>query len=539
MLDMKRLERRLMELDALRDSDSIQSDSVDRIEPQYADGWPALLSPQVRQAAEKAGIERLYRHQYEAIEKSLSGKDVVMESPTASGKTLAFTLPMLHALKEEPNTHALMIYPMKALALDQLQQLWKMTAPMGLDAFTYDGDTGAELREELRRNELEFDILLTNPEYLNRSFLLYKDKWEKLLLRLEFVVIDEMHMYRGYFGCNMALSLRRFFRHLNRLGVSPRVFLSTATCANPQEHAENLLGREVELVSARESFRPKRHFVFVKPNIPEYKYRDILRLRVVNAALAAMKENLQTLIFCPTKRFLENAAMDCKKRAKEMGMDPERVAPFHANLHADIKQESQQKIQDGEIDAVFSTNALELGINIGKLDGVILAGFPPSVMSAWQQIGRAGRGWKKDAFVLLYAMSDPIDQFFVSKLDAFLKQEFDRLVIDPANEEMMAAHLLSLMQEIQDKYGKSKLKSSDKDALGTAFYKKAKNDGGDVPRWAKPQLDLDLRGIMGNSYALKHKGRTDWTGLRIAQVQRGVYRRRVHLLRPKICCSSA
>ncbi len=499
--DLDRFMNQLRELDALRDEDSIQSKSTDRKKPIFKEGWPAGLNPEVRRTAEKAGVARLYRHQYEAIEKSLSGSDVVLESPTASGKTLAFTLPMLHALKEEPYTHALMIYPMKALALDQLLQLWELTAPLGMDAFTYDGDTDSNEKAKMSKNPPH--ILLTNPEYLNMSFLAYQDKWKKFLLRLKYVVIDEMHLYRGYFGCNMALLLRRFFRHLKRLGVSPRVFLSTATCENPQEHAENLLGREVEMVSARDSFRPKRHFVFVKPDTTGSKPIDIHRKRVVNAALAAMKEKLQTLIFCPTKRYLENAVKECKKKAKEMGMDPDRAVTFHADMKAQDKQEIQKKIQDGEIDAVFSTNALELGIDIGGLDGVILAGFPPSVMSAWQQIGRAGRGWDKDAFVLLYAMSDPIDQFFAGKLDAFLNKGFDRLVIDPANEEIMDDHLPALMHEIG---GRGGLRMSDMSALGEAFFEKARKDGGDVPKFPPPAIKIKLRGVMGKSYDLKRNG---------------------------------
>ena len=500
MLDMERLERRLMELDALRDSDSIQSDSTDRIEPQYADGWPAQLSLKVRQTAEKAGIERLYRHQYEAIEKSLSGKDVAMESPTASGKTLAFTLPMLHALKENPNAHALMIYPMKALAFDQREQIRELCDPLGIESFPYDGDTDPEHRQLLRRNPPS--ILLTNPEYLNMSFLAYKEQWEPFLRRLKYVVIDEMHMYRGFFGCNMALLLRRFFCHLSRIGASPRVVLSTATCANPEEHAMNLIGREVDLVSARDVFRPKRHFMFIKPDLPDFRYRDLLRLRIINAALSVLKEDLQTLVFCPTKKFLEQAFRDCKSRAKDMGLDADRVVAFHADMKSDHKQEIQQQIKAGQVSVVFSSNALELGIDIGGLDGVILAGFPASVMSTWQQIGRAGRGWDKDAFVLLYAMNDPIDQFFAGNLNAFLTKDFDQLVIDPSNEEIIQTHVSSLIDEIG---GRDKLRISDMSKLGEAFFEAARTLGGEPPKSKRyrPQIQLKLRGIMGKSYALK------------------------------------
>lgn len=504
-LDIDHLIDQLFKLDALRkpdeerEGDIIQRDSVDRIEPQYADGWPTGLNAKVRAAAEKAGIERLYQHQYDAIEESLSGSNVVLESPTASGKTLAFTLPMLHALKESPNSHALMIYPMKALAFDQREQIRHLCAPLEIESFPYDGDTDPEHRRLLRQQPIQ--ILLTNPEYLNMSFLGNKNLWESFLQQLKYVVIDEMHLYRGFFGCNMALLLRRFFRHLKRIGATPRVFLSTATCANPEEHAKNLIGQDVELISARNVFRPKRHFLFVKPDLPDYRYRDLLRLRIVNAALAALEENLQTLVFCPTKKFLEQAFRDCKSRAEHQGLDADRVVAFHADMKSDHRQEIQQQIKAGDVGVVFTSNALELGIDIGGLDGVILVGFPPSVMSAWQQIGRAGRGWDKDAFVLLYAMNDPIDQFFVGNLNAFLNKEFDQLVIDPSNDDIIKNHLPSLMHEIG---GRAGLRISDKSTLGDTFFETARAEGGDPPKGNyRPQIHLKLRGIMGKSFDLK------------------------------------
>ena len=242
MVDIQRLTVRLRENDALRDEDQIVEDVVERIRPQYADGWPVGLSPRVRDAMEAAGIERLYQHQADAIELALSGADVVLESPTASGKTAAFAAPMLDALVNNPGSYALMVYPMKALAFDQREQIRSICAPLSIESWTYDGDTDEEHKKALRENPSR--ILLTNPEYLNASFLAYRDLWDNFLRNLRYVIIDEMHEYRGFFGGNMALLLRRFFRHLNRLGAAPQVFLSTATCANPQEHAESLTDSE-------------------------------------------------------------------------------------------------------------------------------------------------------------------------------------------------------------------------------------------------------------------------------------------------------
>ena len=523
-LNIQRFEMRLKEFDALRDSDKfdkpdrIERGQLDRIQPQYADEWPPELHPAVRNALVQAGIPQPYQHQADAIAKALSGADVVMESPTASGKTLSFTAPMLHALKQNPGSHALMIYPMKALAFDQRDQIRQVCEPLGIESFNYDGDTDSSdlndnantwiqaqqgsIKAQLRQNPPH--ILLTNPEYLNMSFLGSRKSWDihpngaNFLRNLRYVVIDEMHEYRGFFGSNMALLLRRFFRYLNQIGARPQVFLSTATCANPQEHAQALTGRDVEVVSTRDVFRPKRHFIFVDPGIPDFQYRDILQLRVEQAALVALAEGFQTLVFCPTKRFLESAFSNCRRKAADLGLSPDKISAFHADLKSERRQEIQQKMKIGEIKIVFTTNALEIGLDVGGMDGVILAGFPPSIMSAWQQMGRAGRGWDKDAFVLFYAMNDPIDRFFVGNLDAFLNKPFDELVVDPANEELIKRHLPSLVEETG-----GQVNLLEEAILGLPFYSAVQNNLGTIPSGYHPQPYINLRGGIGKSFKVK------------------------------------
>ena len=507
---------RLTEFDALRSSDTIHRDVVGRISPIYSQTWPSKLNPAIRNALIQAGFRQPYKHQAAAITEALNGSDVVMETPTASGKTLAFTAPMLHVLKQNPGSHAMMIYPMKALAFDQREQIRQICQPLGIESWPYDGDTdGSALNDsqqiwsQERRESTKAQIrqspphiLLTNPEYLNMSFLGNRGAWDKstdgakFLRKLRYIVIDEMHEYRGFFGSNMALLLRRFFLYLNRVGANPQVFLSTATCANPQEHAKALTGRDVEEVSAKDVFRPKRHFIFVNPVIRDFQYRDILQLRVENAALAALADGLQVLVFCPTKRFLEDVFKGARGRAREQGMEPEQISAFHADLKSDDRQRIQQEIKAGEIRVVFTTNALEIGLDVGGLDGVILAGFPPSIMSAWQQIGRAGRSWDKEAFVLFYPMNDPIDRFVVGNLPAFLDKPFDELVVDPANEELIARHLPSLIEEAGE------IKSCEEYILGTAFFE-ATQKNVTVPSGYKPQPSLSLRGGIGQSFALK------------------------------------
>ena len=499
MIDFKIMRQRLTEFDALQDEDEIQTGSVDSIEPCYADAWPAGLDTSIRKVLTSVGIMRPYQHQADAIKQSLDGMDVVLSSPTASGKTVAFTMPMLDTLVRNPDSHALMIYPMKALAFDQRTQIDTFCKPLSIDTFHYDGDTDREVKKLVRESPPH--ILLTNPENLYMSFLGHRDKWQGFLRNLQYIVIDEMHEYRGFFGSNMALLLRRFFLYLNRIGANPRVFLSTATCANPVEHAQKLTGRDVTLVSANNSARPKRHFLFVNPQVKDYRYREIIQLRIEQAALTALAEELQVLVFCPTKRFLETVCRNTRRKAKKLGIDTDRVAEFYADLKKEYRKDRQQKIKAGEISIVFTTNALELGLDIGCLDGVILAGFPASIMSAWQQIGRAGRGWDKEAFVLFYAMNDPIDKFFVGNLKAFLNKSFDELVIDPSNEELIERHLAMLSAETN-----GKLHGADKSVLGHAFYDAAIKDGGKAPATKfQPHFDrrFSIRGGIGSSYEIK------------------------------------
>ena len=503
-MDLSTFKSRLVEFDALRETDEIVSDTVERIEAQFAKAWPtrlrfAVSSPSserrrsVQDLLSAQGINRLYQHQADAINRSLGGADVVLEAPTASGKTVAFSAPIRQTLVREPG-HALMIYPMKALAFDQLAQIKRLCDPLSVD--TYDGDTPVSHRDFLRTKPPH--ILLTNPEYLNMSFLAWRDKWNGFLRTLRYIVIDEMHEYRGFFGGNMALLLRRFFLHLSRIGATPTVFLCTATCANPAEHARNLTGREVEVVSAGSAMRPRRHFMFVKPDIRDYRYREILRLRVEQASLAALAEGLQTLVFCPTKRFLEEAFGECRRKAKDLRLDPEAVSVFHADLKSEDRQNIQHRLKAGGVGVVFTTNALELGLDIGGLDNVILAGFPSSVMSAWQQIGRAGRGWDKDAFVLFYAMNDPIDRFLVRNLGAFLTKALDEIVVDPENEELIDNHLSMLASETD-----GELHAADETVLGKAFYEAARREAAKPPTNYRPHRHLNMRGDLGQRFRLR------------------------------------
>ena len=304
--------------EALREGDDFFRQVMPMQRPSYAD-IPGGLSEQIREAL-NSQVPQLFSHQAEAIENSLCGSDVILESPTASGKTLSFAAPMLDLLCSDRNARALMVYPMKAVAYDQRRQIKELCQSLNIDSWSYDGDTDEEHKRVIRQNPPH--ILMTNPEYLHRAFLQWhREHWENFLRQLKFVVFDEVHEYRGYFGSNMAILTRRFLLKLSRYGAHPKLFLASATCENAKEHAESLTGRKsVELVSARDKFRPLRHFVFINPkSIPEYKFIDIFRLRIVLSALSCLDLQKSVLIFVPSINFGERAFKEAKAKARERG----------------------------------------------------------------------------------------------------------------------------------------------------------------------------------------------------------------------------
>lgn len=513
---MDDLLRTLRRFDALRDGeagkDEVNRCVLESVAPDYASGDPGEgLSEPLSDALAKRGITRLYQHQAEAVRQALAGRNVVLQAPTASGKTLAFLLPMLNSLRE-PGRHALMLYPTKALGVDQRNQLTQMTEIMPgrpIESWWYDGDTDHKDRTLLRKSPPP--ILITNPDMLHNSFLGHSEQWETFYRGLKWVIVDEMHEYRGYFGSNVAMILRRLTYHLASHGVRPQFFLSSATCANAKEHAENLTGLEFTEVNASGGMRPRREFVFVRPDIPDYQYWDILQLRTVLAGLACVAEGKSILAFCPTRKFAETChriamgELDKRKEAGESLVDPSSVRVFRSGLAVDERHEVQEGLKSGAVRLAFTTNALEMGIDIGGLDGIILAGFPDSIMSAWQRIGRAGRSWDSEAFVLYFARNNPLDRFYAANLDTCLTKPLDDLVVNPENEDLVDKHLPSLLFE-------TPTLTDDATVLGPAMRNAAREklQRGATPvktgRW-RPHASVNIRGGGTGMFVLKEGGK--------------------------------
>ena len=527
----------LREFGALRDgeygSDVVRQRSLPAIEPAYANASAiGRLVPRMQGALRSNGIERLYQHQADAIEHALAGSNVVLQAPTASGKTLAFQIPMLESLKRF-NTHALMIYPNKALALDQRDQLTRLTkhirgSPIG--SWWYDGDVTSAERKVLRDSPPS--ILITNPDMLHMSFLGHADIWSRFFSGLRWVVVDEIHDYRGYFGSNVAMILRRFSHHLSSRGVNPQFFLSSATCANAKEHAENLTGRQFAEVNAVNSMRPYRQFTFVQPSIPDYQYWDILQLRAVNAGLACISRGKSVLVFCPTRRFTEACHRIAMRRVEELdkdskqGINPDTIKVFRAGLSIEERHTVQEGLKSGAVRLVFTTNALEMGIDIGGLDGIIMAGFPDSMISAWQRIGRAGRSWDSNAFVLYYSRNNPLDRFYAENLDGFLDKPLDDLVVNAGNEDLIDKHLPSLLFETPGRVGEHGFLGS---AMGRAARKKLRGGARVVTsgRW-RPHPALNIRGGGSGMFILKEGNRQVGT-LSGQQQFREAYERAIYM----------
>jgi len=524
---MEKILQKLREFDALRDSsgadytDRVKMETVPAIAPKYAsnDVFEGLPTP-VTEALLSMGVTRLYDHQARAIEEILKGNDVVIVSPTASGKTLCFNIPIVVEAAKNRNSHALMVYPMKAIANDQRHQLDNLCRNIHatkIESYLYDGDTPDDIRATLRKSPPH--VLLTNPEMLHQSFLAHWEQWTGFLANLRFLVIDEIHEYRGYFGTNFALLVRRFLRKLDELGAKCQLILASATCANPDEHAFRLTGRKPVLVRAEDIMRPPRTYVFINPKLPRHQYYRIYLLRIALASLACLSEGMSVVVFGPTRKFAEEAARAATTEAKKRRLDPSKIVPYRAGYKPEERRRIEEGLRNGTYQVVFSTSALEIGIDIGRLDACILAGFPDSVLSAWQRIGRAGRSWAKNSLVLFYALDNPTDQFYAENLDAFLNKPLDQITVGLENEQLVNKHIPCLLYE-----RKLPIEGKDKVILGDYFYEKAckAQDGFTPVRGHSPHQQTPIRNLYSKSYRLIYKGGEIGT-ISGEQVQREAY----------------
>jgi len=410
------------------------------VQAQFAD-FPESIDPRLRSALAEHGIERLYTHQAEAVGSVLLGRDVVVETPTASGKTLCYNLPVLQAILTNPDARAMYLFPTKALSQDQMEELHGLITTLRVDVktYTYDGDTPGEARRKIREAG---HVVVTNPDMLHTGILPHHTKWVKLFESLKYVVIDELHQYRGVYGSHVANVIRRLLRICRFYGSSPVFICCSATIANPGELAEALIRRPFTLVDR--SGAPRGRKVIAVYNPPVVNRELGLRQSSVNAArlLATklLRAGVQTIVFAPSRVRVELLLRYLREALPRRAGEAELVEGYRGGYLPSERRAVERGLREGSILGVVSTNALELGIDIGSLEAAVLTGYPGTLSSAWQQMGRAGRR-QGTSLAVVVASSSPLGQYVAQNPEYLLARSPEEGRIDPENLLVRISHL--------------------------------------------------------------------------------------------------
>jgi DEAD/DEAH box helicase domain-containing protein len=473
---------------------------------------PAALAPDVSRAIRDGGIERLYAHQARAIEAACAGRHVVLATPTASGKSVAFHAPVLQALCEDPGARAIYVYPTKALARDQEASLIELMTRAGLggSAVVYDGDTPADARRAVRERAR---LVLTNPDMLHAAILPHHTGWSRILQNLRYVVVDELHTYRGVFGSHVANVLRRLMRVAAFHGSHPRFIGATATIGNPHEHAARFFGvPEDEITVVSESGAPRgqrRLFLFNPPVVnSELGIRASYLKQAVRLAADLVRARVPTIVFGQSRnavevmlRYLRDAVTtDVRRTDKGAGIDPSQIMAYRGGYLPRERRDIERRLRDGEILCVVATNALELGIDVGELDAVICAGYPGSIAATWQRFGRAGRRNAQSVCVLV-ASSHPLDQYLAREPQFLQGAPIEQARTDPDNTEILIQHLKCAAFELPFERGEafgSLNPAETADAMSFLAQHNVVHDAGGTFHWAAdayPANDVSLRSV--------------------------------------------
>ncbi|MBI4618507.1 MAG: DEAD/DEAH box helicase [Planctomycetes bacterium] len=410
--------------------------------------WPGGISPEILAVLARRGLDRPFSHQAEAIRLALAGKDVVVVTPTASGKTLCYNVPVLTALATDSGARALYLFPTKALAQDQLEELrrWWPAGDGPLRPFTYDGDTPGDARRAVRDRA---NLVLSNPDMLHTGILPHHPRWAPFFQGLRYVVVDEVHTYRGVFGSHVAGVMRRLARVAAFHGSRPVFLAASATIANAGELAERLFGRPFTVVDRDGSPRsPKTFFVYNPPVVD--RQLGIRANSLKQAELLARRfldQGRQTIVFATSRLNVEVLTRYLQEAYPAKPGQPDRVRGYRGGYLPSVRREIENGVRSGETLGVVSTNALELGIDIGTLEVAILAGYPGTIASTLQQAGRAGRR-SEDSIAILVARSNPLDQYLAENPDFLFDRSPERALVNPENLMVLVAHLQCAAFEI-------------------------------------------------------------------------------------------
>jgi DEAD/DEAH box helicase domain-containing protein len=397
-------------------------------------GWPLALE----EALKEMGIDALYQHQASATDAVRRGENVIVSTPTASGKSLIYNLPVFEQIMRAPDSTALYLFPLKALAQDQLRAIQELASMLPEElvpsAAIYDGDTTAYKRKKLR--DRPPNILISNPDMLHLSMLGYHSAWSGFFARLTHVILDEVHTYRGIFGSHMAWVLRRLQRICAYYGSRPQFILSSATVANPDELARDLLGEEATVISKSGAPRAKRNFIFLNP-------LDSAATAASQLIEASLKRGLRTIVYTQSRKLTELVSIWTQQR---LGKLSNKLTSYRAGYLPEERREIEARLSNGSLLGVIATSALELGIDIGDLDICILVGYPGTIMTTWQRGGRVGRK-QNESLIILVALEDSLDQHFMRNPQDFFSREVEATVLNPLNKTIVKRHLICAAAE--------------------------------------------------------------------------------------------
>src|SRR3984885_8750780 len=466
---------------------------------------PGWVTSALSEAHRAKGIQELYSHQALTAELVREGKNVVVVTPTASGKTLCYNLPVLNAVLENADTRALYLFPTKALSQDQLAELQDLASRLedSFGAFTYDGDTPSDARKAIRERG---HIVLTNLDMLHTGILPHHTKWMRLFENLRYIVLDELHSYRGVFGSHLANVLRRLRRVAQFYGSNPQFICCSATIANPGELASHLIEREVEVVE--ENGAPAGEKVFVFYNPPVINRNLGIRRSYINESTRVAKEllarKLQTIVFANSRLHTEVLLTYLQQANPPKPGQPELIRGYRGGYLPGDRREIERGLRDGHVLGVVATNALELGIDVGSLDACVMAGYPGSIASTWQRAGRAGRRSGSSCAVFV-ASSAPLDQFIVQHPDYFFGSSPEHAHIQPDNLEILVNHLKCAAFELplspEERFGNVELPELCERLAEAGFLHKSGGNWHWVQE-AYPADTISLRSVTSDNFVI-------------------------------------
>jgi DEAD/DEAH box helicase domain-containing protein len=473
--------------------------------PQYAD-FPEDLDARLVDVLKRRGYTQLYTHQRVAYDAARAGESSVVVTPTASGKTLCYNLPVLDRILKDPDARALYLFPTKALAQDQLAELYSTIEALGADigTFTYDGDTPQDARKAIRARA---HVVVTNPDMLHKGILPHHTKWVKLFENLRYVIVDELHSLRGVYGSHVANIFRRLHRLCRFYGSNPQFLCSSATIGNPKQLAEALTGRAMRLVDQNGAPRGEKYFAIYNP--PVVNRQLGIRRSSLNAArdvaLSFLGKGLQTIVFAPS-RLATEILVTYLKEALERQPGSEGVIRGYRGGYLPLKRrEIERGLREGSVLGVVSTNALELGIDIGSLDVAVLMGYPGSVASSWQQAGRAGRRQGTSVAVLV-ANSSPLNQFIAKNPDYFFGSPIEEGRINPDNLQILVNHVKCAAFELPFDQGEAFGKEDLGEVLRFLEEERVVHRAGERWHWTSESYPADavsLRSISSDNFVVQ------------------------------------